>query len=399
MFLLRVCLPPYSELYKTMRAHQKLRIAVLIRHYTRIGGAERYCVELTERLAVQHEVHLFCQTIETQPHANIVVHIIAQKHAKRRYINQLEFSRFTRLATQGQFDIVHSHDRVTHANVQTLHVACVRSRYNDIAGIKKILRYLNTLFSPRLLAYLWLEKKQLCIKNQRQIIAVSEFLAKNIIRNYPNIVEHINIAYPGIQITETENTRIAQRKTQRERLGIAKEDFVLLFVANDYQRKGLLVILEAIKALNNRQLHLVVAGDDRPEKFTTQVGLADLNKQVHFIGRCDAIHALYPVADALVHPTLADTYAMVVLEAMAHAIPVIVSNARYCGFSEHLTADEALLIDKPKDAQALAQHINRLLNDPILRQRLANNGKLKALSITWENTLKQTLLAYQKALA
>lgn len=57
----------------------RLRIAVLIRHYTRIGGAERYCVELTERLAEQHEVHLFCQAIEVEPHPNIIVHIIPKK--------------------------------------------------------------------------------------------------------------------------------------------------------------------------------------------------------------------------------------------------------------------------------------------------------------------------------
>ncbi len=86
---------------------RKLRIAVLIRHYTRIGGAERYCVELTERLAEQHEVHLFCQAIEIEPHPKIIVHNIPKKHEKPRYINQLEFSRLTRLATEGKFDIVH----------------------------------------------------------------------------------------------------------------------------------------------------------------------------------------------------------------------------------------------------------------------------------------------------
>lgn len=376
----------------------RLRIAVLIRHYTRIGGAERYCVELTERLAEQHEVHLFCQAIEAEPHPDIIVHNIPKKREKPRYINQLEFSRLTRLATEGQFDIVHSHDMVTHANVQTLHVPCVLSRYTEISGIKKILRYLNTAISPRMLAYLWLEKKQIRSKNQRQIIAVSEFLARNIIRSYPDIVNNINIAYPGIQIAHSENTQIAQRNLQREALHIQDNDFVILFVANDYKRKGLLVILEAIKQLNNPQLHLVVAGDDNPEKFSKQVETSGLSKQVHFIGKCNNMHDLYPVADVLVHPTLADTYAMVVPEAMAHAIPVIVSNARYCGFSEQLTAQEALLIDNPKDAQELVKHIERLLTDPSLRQSLAENGKNKALSISWEDTLEQTLVAYHKAL-
>ncbi len=41
---------------------KKLRIAVLIRNYSASGGgAERYCVELTNRLSNIHEVHVFSQ--------------------------------------------------------------------------------------------------------------------------------------------------------------------------------------------------------------------------------------------------------------------------------------------------------------------------------------------------
>jgi len=376
----------------------QLRIAVLIRHYTRIGGAERYCVELTERLAEQHEVHLFSQVIEAEPHPDIIVHNIQKKHEKPRYINQLEFSRWTRQVTEGKFDIVHSHDMVTHANVQTLHVPCVLSRYTEVSGLKKILRWLNTIISPRLLAYLWLERKQICTKNHRQIIAVSEFLARNITHSYPEVANNINIAYPGIHISHSDSTQIAQRKKQRDKLQLIENDFVVLFVANDYQRKGLLVLLEALKVINNPSIHLVVAGDDKPDKFAEPVSTAGLKNQVHFIGKCHDMHALYPVADTLVHPTLADTYAMVVLEAMAHSIPVIVSNASYCGFSEHLSTDEAILITNPKDHSEIAEHINTLLTDTNLRKSLAENGKKKTLSIRWEDTVKQTLSAYRKAL-
>ena len=124
---------------------------------------------------------------------------------------------------------------------------------------------------------------------------------------------------------------------------------------------------------------------------------AGLKNQVHFIGKCHDMHALYPVADALVHPTLADTYAMVVLEAMAYSIPIIVSNASYCGFSEHLSAEEAILVSDPKDHTEIARHINTIYTDTKIRNTLAENGKNKALSIRWEETVAQTLIAYRKA--
>jgi len=377
---------------------RRLRIAVLIRHYSRIGGAERYCVELTEHLAEQHEVHVFCQAIETEQPANIEFHSIPKWLDKPRYINQLLFSRSTRQATEGKFDIVHSHDMVTHADIYTLHVPCVLSRYTEVTGLKKILRYLNTIISPRMLAYLWLEKHQICPKNNRQIIVVSEFLARNILHNYPAIVNNINIAYPGIQINSSPEIQLLSRKKQRALLGISEDEFVILFVANDYKSKGLLVLLDAIKKINKTSLHLIVAGNDDPEKFTDLVTKLKLSQQVHFIGACEDMSSLYPSADVLVHPTLADTYAMVVLEAMAHGIPAIVSNAQYCGFSEHLSENEALLINNPKDSKEISQHISTLINDSDLRHKLAKNGKNKAALITWDNTMEQTLKAYTKAL-
>ena len=42
-----------------------MKIAVLIRNYKKSsGGAERYCVELTEKLAINHEVHVYAQQFE-----------------------------------------------------------------------------------------------------------------------------------------------------------------------------------------------------------------------------------------------------------------------------------------------------------------------------------------------
>ena len=378
---------------------KQLQIAVIIQNYTRIGGAERYCVELTELLAQQHKVHVFCQCIGTSQLKDIQFHIIPKWFDKPRYINDLLFARWVRQETENKFDIIHAHARIPHANVQTLHVPCILSRYTEVSGLKKFLRYLNTMISPRMLSYLYLEKLQLRTHNNRQIIAVSEFLARNIVHSYPKIAQNINIAYPGIQINSIPEARVSNRNKQRTLLNISEENFTLLFVSNNYKSKGLGVLLDAIHLVNDSNVHLIVAGNDSSEKFVGQVKKLQLTKKIHFIGACEDMNALYPVADALVHPTLADTYAMVVLEAMAYALPVIVSNKNYCGFSEHLSINEALLIDNPKDSSEIVQHIRTLLNEPKQRLLLAKNGLKKSQSITWNDTLEQTLLAYKKALA
>jgi len=89
---------------------------------------------------------------------------------------------------------------------------------------------------------------------------------------------------------------------------------------------------------------------------------------------------------------------MVVLEAMSHKLPVIVSSAKYCGFSEHLNGDNALIISNPKDLNELAKYIKILYSQVELRDKIAENGLQKSQTISWENTTKNTLDAYEKIL-
>ena len=52
------------------------------------------------------------------------------------------------------------------------------------------------------------------------------------------------------------------------------------------------------------------------------------------------------------------------LEALAHGLPVVVSAARYCGIAALLTHElDALILENPRDATALAQALQRLLFD------------------------------------
>jgi UDP-glucose:(heptosyl)LPS alpha-1,3-glucosyltransferase len=376
---------------------KKLRIAVLIRNYSISGGgAERYCVELTNRLGKIHEVHVFSQH-NSESSESITFHQIPQWFKKPRYINQLLFSYLTKRATQGKFDIVHSHDMATHANIYTLHVPCVRTKWAQSKGIRKILRWINTLLSPRKMAYLWLENKEMQALPNRHFISVSEYLSRNILESYPRLNDHITIAHPGIEIQTTNDKVIAElRKNFREKHNILTSAFVLLFVAHGFKRKGLPAIIKALEILNNKDIHIVVAGSGNPKDI--QINSPTVQNNTHFIGVIKNMSELYPVADTLIHPTLGDTYGMVVLEAMSHKLPVIVSSAKYCGFSEHLDNKEATILNNPTDSQEISMDIQTLNNQLELRNKISENGFKKSQAINWENTTNKTLDAYKKIL-
>ena len=68
-----------------------MKIAILIRNFQRSrGGAERYCVELTERISKLHEVHVFAQKYDASSEL-ITFHKIPQFFERPRFVNQLLF--------------------------------------------------------------------------------------------------------------------------------------------------------------------------------------------------------------------------------------------------------------------------------------------------------------------
>ena len=376
---------------------KRLKVAVLIRNFSSSGGgAERYCVELTNRLSKIHEVHVFSQ--HNSEHSKYIsFHKIPKWFEKPRFVNQLLFSWLTKRATQTKFDIVHSHDMATHANIYTLHVPCVRTKWTQAKGIKKVLRWANTALSPRKMAYLWLEYREMQTSSSRRFISVSEYLSRNILESYPKLDGHMTIAHPGIDILPRNEKKITKLRQQfREDYNIPVSALVLLFVAHGFKRKGLPAIIQALEDLNNQDIHIIVVGSGNPKEI--RINSPTIQKNTHFIGVVKNMNELYPVADALIHPTLGDTYGMVVLEAMSHKLPVIVSNAQYCGFSEHLNNEEAIILNNPQSSKELLKKIKMLNTQINLRNKISANGFRKSKQISWDNTTLETLKAYKQVI-
>lgn len=370
-----------------------MKIAVLIRNFRRnSGGAERYCVELSERLSEFHDVHIFCQSFE-ESKSSIKFHKISKYFEKPRFLNQLLFSYLTNRATHlEKFDIVHSHELVSNADVFTVHVPCFKSTLLNLSGLRKILRILNTIISPRKIAYLWLENKQMDNAPNSQFISVSEYLLRNINLCYPS-VRDISIAYPGTseKLNQNESNISNQNIDLYNDFSIPKDALILLLVANNFYKKGLPTIIKSLQILQNNNIFLVIAGNDKPKKSSIP---KSLSKQLCFLGPINNMAKLYRQADILIHPTLADTYGMAPLEAMSFKLPVIISNMKYCGFSEHLSKNQAVILKNPKDEVELAEKINFLFENVEERIKIAQNGYELSKKISWEATLQKTLAAY-----
>lgn len=373
-------------------AQKKLKIAVLTRNYNSSGGgAERYCVELTERLSKIYDVHVYSQFNDEQS-PGITFHHIPQWIKRPSFLNRFIFSCLTKLKVKGKYDIVHSHALVQYADLYTFHVPCIKTKFSKSKGIKKALLWLGVLISPRKITYLLLENSQIKPALNRHFISVSEYLSRNLIQNYPQLKGHITIAYPGSKITSTNEDQLLKiRNRFRISYNIPESSFVLLFVAHGFKRKGLSSIIKAMELLSDDDIHIVVVGGGNPNEITINSNTVKTN--THFVGVVKNMDDIYPVADTLIHPTLGDTYGMVVSEAMSYKLPVIVSNSRYCGFSEHLDSKNSIILSNPRSSIEISKAINSFKVNLDLRREISMMGYKKVTRITWEQTLKQTVNA------
>ena len=91
---------------------------------------------------------------------------------------------------------------------------------------------------------------------------------------------------------------------------------------------------------------------------------------------------------------------MVVLEALAHALPVVVSNARYCGIAQWLThGTHALVLQDPRSAEELAAAVRRLQDDEDLCRHLADRGRALASQHSWQAVAEGQARVYGRAAA
>ena len=369
---------------------KRLRIAVLNRQFSPTGGgAERYSIALVEHLAERHDIHVFAQhTDHVWP--GVTYHKVSQALTRPRWVNQLWYATATWWATRRGFDVVHSHENTWHGNVQTVHVLPVK--YNLLHGLtawRRAMRWLKIVTSPRLLVYLALERSRFSLYKPRAIVVTSSSLVPQMLAAYPGSQNAIEVITPGVACVVGAATALQKLKSRRQ-LNLPESGFCILFVGNDYRKKGLSTLLQSLSKLPMNAYVAVVGNPAQIPHFKAQAQALGQASRVYFLGALRDVSPAYIAADCLAHPTLEDTFAMVVLEAMAHGLPVVVSADRYCGIAALLTPEvNALVLSDPLDALALAAALSRVEQDDVLRHQLCHAALCFAQNHQWAALAQQ----------
>jgi glycosyltransferase involved in cell wall biosynthesis len=115
-----------------------------------------------------------------------------------------------------------------------------------------------------------------------------------------------------------------------------------------------------------------------------------------FVGHTDQVERYYAAADAFVLPTPYDSFGLVVTEAMACGLPVIVS--REAGAAELIRHHEnGLLLQDYASVDELTSHMRFLLSDPERASEIGAAARRSVEGMSWDAVAQQTMAVYQEA--
>ncbi len=220
------------------------------------------------------------------------------------------------------------------------------------------------------------------------VVAVSNGLADEVARYYPAVTDKVLEIPNGVDSARF-RPDAAARAAARRRWGLTDKDLVALFVGGDWDRKGLSHAIHAVAEAH--EWHLVVAGHGDVPRFRAMASRLGVTDRVKFAGFNSAIEEAYAGADLFVLPSLYEACPLVVLEAAAAALPILVTPVN--GPVEYLSEGESGLF-LSHDPRATAVLLSRLASDRARREELGTAARAVAVQFSWERCVQAHLDLY-----
>lgn len=366
-----------------------MKIAFVVHDYRRREGHSRYVVELATRFAKDHEIHVFANEIESEENDGIQFHHVPA-YRRTALTSILTFAVQATLHVRGEFDIIHNQGLCGwRGNVYTAHI-CNRAWHRALRTTLGSLSFREWVSGAMLstLEYAFYRRKKNC-----HVIAVSRRIENDIRQCYHSRLP-ISVIHHGVDLTAF---RTAQKNPARNLLraefGLDNRSFAFLFVGD--LRKGARQCIQALARTSAAKLLFVSRSQERPyHSLACELGVKD---RVLFLGTDPHIEKYYAAADALVLPTHYDSFGMVVTEAMASGLPVIVG--REAGAAELIESGcNGLILENFEDISELAEKMRLLRDDPELAGRLGLAARQTVERYSWDDVAVTTMQVYEQVL-
>lgn len=218
----------------------------------------------------------------------------------------------------------------------------------------------------------WYARERAAFHGAEHIFAFSEPTRSSLLQDYGVHPDRVTVVGAGANFDEL------------PAIPAARAEPVILFIGNDFVRKGGQVLVDAFRIVRQRipgaRLQLAGSQPDVPP----QPGLEVLGR-IRDRGR---VAELYAQARVFCLPSFFDPFPLVLLEAMAYGLPVIASTS--CGIPEIVAEGRTGRLVAAGDVQATAAALVRLLNSPDEAARLGAAGRARVERFfTWDQVVER----------
>lgn len=365
-----------------------MKIALITKNFDPVqGGSERYGYNLALALSqMGHEVHVLCHRFAQEKIQNIFHHKLGDKKplkAKSKEFIQQSHTILKDLSCDIDFAITPCYPVDVYRAGDGVHIHWLQLKYPG-----RLHRFFATIMPAKKRA-LKVEKQLYTNGGAKHIIVNSYLVKKHIEKYYAPPSHSIHTIYNGVDITlfkmkNSKSKKILQFHAIKENL------FHILFVSNNWKRKGLkTLLLGAAKIVKEKKAHIIIVGKGKKQKWKPLIKKLGMENGITFIPPTKEISMWYQASDVMILPTKYDPFANVCLEALACGTPVITSKEN--GASEIIDhTNNGYVLSSPKAHLEIEKYLAYMQKENILRN-MEKEARKKAEEFTIERNAKETL--------
>jgi UDP-glucose:(heptosyl)LPS alpha-1,3-glucosyltransferase len=232
----------------------------------------------------------------------------------------------------------------------------------------------------------------------RHIVAISRLVRDQIRSLYDVPEDGISVIHPGVDMSRFETGRSGEWRAEIRALhGLGDDETAGMTVAggfsamsSEFCRKGIEPLLEALALMKGDGLRFMILGRDRHmDRYQSVVARLGLESKVVFCGWREDVEKHMAASDFFVLNSRFDAFGNSTMEAMASALPCVVSAK--AGSSEVVRhAENGFVVSDPDSAEEIAAAVETLVADGDHRRRM---GQV-ALQTARDNAIDRNIDAY-----
>ncbi len=194
-----------------------------------------------------------------------------------------------------------------------------------------------------------------------------------------NAAGNFSVLYNSLSRAEIEAVRTRPSKLDaRRRLGLREDCPVIVSVGTICARKDQETLVRALKILRQDGWDMCAllvgarVGDPYTRYLEQLVETLELESVVRLVPETEDVHTYYAAADIFAFSSMVESYPFVMLEAMAHGLPIVTTSP--CGVREQVRLGVNALCFDFGDSEEMARQLGRLLSDKKGRVKMGQNS-------------------------